>query len=344
MHRIDRKWVDLFAGYQDIQSYKTKLAAEFGRAVRVGHKLQYRRELTEWQKKRRVFFALVAAAPLSIITLCLTSFYFRDVSCVIVYWALLVLIILVTLAVAGRQYIREMVKGKPVPQPADGLLVDLEGRWWESLSPQELGVVMSARDGRTDFYPLLSRSLPDDYSFRYFTDSEIILVGSSGIWLFKDVNWSGSMVKQGGTWTQIVTLRDKLGRKRNEEKTQSPGPDDQWLHWKQEVIKKIASALPDRAWILDLVQGGVVFSHPKVKLEKKRIQGTLASYGRSSAWAGRIRSAPTVEEFTQEVQLEILDVMADPDQAQTVSAKDEAERLYRLVVEELQAYVAKMVK
>ena len=63
-----------------------------------------------------------------------------------------------------------------------------------------------------------------------------------------------------------------------------------------------------------------------------------------TASAGRIRSAPTVEEFTQQVQLEILDVLADPDQAQTVSAKDEAERLYRLVVEELQAYVAKMVK
>ena len=102
-------------------------------------KLQFRKELTEWQKKRRIFFALVAVAPLSIIALCLTSFYFRDVACVIIYWALLVVIILVTLAVAGRQYIREMVNGKPVQQPAEALVVDLEGRWWDSLSPQDTG-------------------------------------------------------------------------------------------------------------------------------------------------------------------------------------------------------------
>src|SRR5450756_2272721 len=108
MHSIDRKWTDLAAGYQAIQSFKTKLTSEFGRAVQVGHKQRFRKELTEWQKKRRVFFALVAVAPLSIIALCLTAFYFRDVACVIVYWAVLVLIILVTLAVAGRQYIHEL--------------------------------------------------------------------------------------------------------------------------------------------------------------------------------------------------------------------------------------------
>ncbi len=165
MHSIDRKWTDLATGYQAIQSFKTKLTAEFGRAVRVGHKQQFRKELTEWQKKRRIFFALVAVAPLSIIALCLTSFYFRDVACVIIYWALLVLIILVTLAVAGRQYIREMVNGKPVPQPVEGLVVDLEGRWWESLSPQELANEKAGKKGEADFLTLLARSLSDLYIF-----------------------------------------------------------------------------------------------------------------------------------------------------------------------------------
>jgi hypothetical protein len=344
MRSIDRKWVDLYAGYQDIQSYKTKLTAEFGRAVRVGHHLQYRKELTEWQKKRRVFFALVAATPLSIITLCLTAYYFREVACVIVYWAILVVIILVTLAVAGRQYIREMVNGKPIPQTADGLLVDLEERWWENLSPHNLVDVKSSREHKRDFQSLLSQSLTDDYSFRFFSDSDAILLGTTGIWIFRVVNWNGTMVKQGGTWTQIVTTRDKLGRKQREEKSQVPGPDDQWLQCKQEVLKKIENTVPDLTRTQDLIKGGVVFSHPKVNLDKSRIQDNLASYGRPKAWVGRIRSAPAVEGFTQEVQLEILDVLADPDAEQPISAKDEAERLYHLAVEELQATVAKMVK
>jgi small-conductance mechanosensitive channel len=101
MHIIDREWSYLAAGYQAIQSLQTRLESEFGRAVQAGHKEKFRREISEWEKKRRVLFALAAIAPLSIITLCLAAYYFREVACVIVYWVILVLIILVTLAVAA---------------------------------------------------------------------------------------------------------------------------------------------------------------------------------------------------------------------------------------------------
>ena len=371
MHSIDRKWTDLAAGYQAIQSFKTKLTGEFGRAVRVGRKQQFRKELTEWQKKRRVFFALVAVAPLSIIALCLTAFYFRDVACVIVYWAVLVLIILVTLAVAGRQYIREMVNGKPVPQPVEGLVVDLEGRWWESLSPQELAVEKAGEKGEVDFLVLLARSLPDPYSAQLLSVTDVLLLGPSGIWMFKVEHWSGTIVKQEGAWKQIQTVsrapspvlesglsrgnrdydagigttpRDKLGQTRREEKTHKPGPDDQWLQQKHEIVKTLEKHLPERAWTLNLIQGGVVFPHPQVNLDKKHIQGNTASYGSPKAWTERIRRAPPVDGFTLEMQLEILDALAESGGQQTVSAKDEAEGLYQESTAELREYVAKMVK
>jgi hypothetical protein len=344
MHSIDRKWTDLAAGYQAIQSFKTKLTVEFGRAVQVGHKQRFRKELTEWQKKRRVFFALAAVAPLSIIALCLTSYYFRDVACVIIYWAVLVLIILVTLAVAGRQYIREMVNGKPVPQPVEGLVMDLEGRWWESLLPQELAVEKAGRKGEMDFLTLLAHSLPDLYSAHTFSDTDVLLLGPSGIWIFKVEYWSGTIVKQEGAWRQIQTVRDKLGRTRREEKTHEPSPDDQWLQQKQDIVKMLEEHLPERAWTLSLIKGGVVFPHPKANLDKKRIQGYTASYGPPKAWAGRIRQAPPVDGFTLEMQLEILDTLTGRGGQQTISAKDEAERLYQQVIEELRAYVVKMVK
>jgi hypothetical protein len=344
MHSIDCKWTDLAAGYQAIQSFKTKLTAEFGRAVRVVHKQQFRKELTEWQKKRRVFFALVAVMPLSIIALCLTAYYFRAVACVTIYWAVLVLIILVTLAVAGRQYIREMVNGKPVLQPVEGLVVDLEGRWWESLSPQELVLKQAGEKGKVDFLTLLARSLPDPYLALIISDTDVLLLGPSGIWIFKVEHWSGTIVKQEDAWNQIQTMPDKLGRKRREEMTHEPGPDDQWLQQKQETLKRLEKHQPERAWILDLIQGGVVFSHPKVNLDKKRIQGNTASYGSPKAWIERIRRAPSLDGFTLEMQLEILDALAESGGQQTVSAKDEADRLYRQAVEELRASVAKMVK
>ncbi len=344
MHNIDRKWTDLAAGYQAIQSFKTKLTAEFGRAVRVGHKQRFRKELTEWQKKRRVFFALVAFAPLSIITLCVTAFYFREVACVIVYWALLVMIILVTLAVAGRQYIREMVNGKPVPQPVEGLAVDLEGRWWESLSPQELAVEKADEKGEANFMTLLARFLPDPYSARILPDTDALLLGPSGIWVFKVEYWSGTIVKQEGAWKQVQTTRDKLGRKRREETVHEPGPDDQWLQRKQEIVNTLEKRLPERAWTLNLIQGGVVFPHPKANLDKKHIQGNTASYGPPKGWIERVRRAPAVDGFTLDMQLEILDALTGDGSPPTVSAKEEAERLYQESVEELRATVAKMVK
>lgn len=344
MHRIDRKWIELTGGYRDIQSFKTKLAAEFGRAVRVGHNLQFRKELTEWQKKRHVFFALVAIAPLSIIALFITSYYFRDVACVIIYWALLVMIILVTLAVAGRQYILEMVNGKPVPMTGEALVVDLEGRWWDSLSTQDLVVEKEGKKRGRDLQGFLANSLPDSNIFQSLSPSDLLLVGPSGIWLFIVVDWSGLIVKEEGVWAQIVTVHDRLGRGRHEEITHELGPDDQWFRRKQDIAKKIEAHFSEQAWTPTLIQGGVIFSNPKAALDKKRIRGNTSSYGLPKGWAERIRHAPLIDDFTMERQLEILNVLAETEGIQTVSAKDEAERLYHLAVEELLEYVTKLVK
>jgi hypothetical protein len=310
----------------------------------VGQKQLLRKELTEWQLKRRVFFALIVIALLSIIALCVTSFYFRDVACVIIYWVLLVLVILVTLAVAGRQYILDVVKAKPVQQPVEGLELDLEGRWWKSLSPQELAVEKAEKRRETDFLALLSRNLPDLYSAQLLSNIDVLLLGPSGIWILKVEHWSGTVVKQDGIWKQLQTVRDKLGRKRPDEKIHASGPDDQWLQYKNEIIKTLEENLPERTWTLSLIQGGVVFSHPKVNLDKDRIQGITASYGPPKAWVERILHAPAVEGFTLEMQLEILDRLTGGGGQQTISAKDEAERLYQQAVEELRLYVAKMVK
>ena len=102
--------------------------------------------------------------------------------------------------------------------------------------------------------------------------------------------------------------------------------------------------LPERAWMLNLIRGGVVFFHQKVNPDKKRIQGNTASYGLPKGWVGRIRQAALVDGFTLELQLEILDALTGGAGQQTIPAKEEAERLYQQAVEELRSSVEKMVK
>jgi hypothetical protein len=295
-------------------------------------------------KKRRIFFILVAVAPLSIVVLCLTSFYFRDVACVIIYWALLVLLILVTLAVAGRQYIREMVNGRPAQKTSEPLVVDLEGRWWDSLAPMDLVDEKPGAKKGVSFQDMLSRSLPDTCILQSLSLTDFLLFGPSGVWIFIVLDWPGSIFKQGGLWTQSETVRDKLGRKGREEKTQDHAPDDQWLNLKQKITQKIETYLLEKAETSNLVQGGVVFGHPKVDLDKKRIQDNTASYGPPKAWVERIRRALPLDNFNLERQLEILDALAEPASSQTTSAMDQAELLYHQAVKELREYISKLVK
>ena len=336
MRTLDRKWTDLAAGYQTVQSLQAKLETEFGRAVQAGHKQKFRKELTEWQKKRRIFFALAALAPLSVITLCVTAYYLRDVACVIVYWAILVLVIVVTLAVAGRDYIREMMN-RPELARGETLTVDLEQRWWASLSPKELTVEKPGEKNNADFQALLARSLPDT-----FLAARGLLFSASGVWVFVARDWSGTIVKQDGDWKQVL--------KRREETIPEPAPDDEWLRQKEKIVKTIEHQFPQRAWTVSLIQGGVVFTHPKAHLDKSRIRGNSAAYGPAKAWVERLRRAPSVDGFTLPVQLEILDALiaeAGFNERQgiiTSSAKDEAEKLYQQAVMELRESVAKMVK
>ena len=343
MHLVDPKWTGLAAGYQAILLFQARLTAEFGRAVRVGHEQQFRKELAEWQKKRRIFFALLVIAPLSITALCLTAIYFRDVACVIIYWAVLVVFILGTLAVAGWPYVHEMVSGKPVPPPGGELMVDLEARWWDSLQPREPQVKKVGEKGDVDFAGWLSESLPDTFSALIRPEDEVLILGPSGIWLFIVESWTGRVIKETGTWKQIWVVREKPWNKRLDEKTQEAGPDDRWLQQKNEIEKRLKDHFHEQAWLGGMTHGGVVFSHPKVNLDKERIRGNTAAYGRPKAWVERILGSPPMDGLTQEIQLEILDVLAAPVSGPTDSARDEAERLYRQAVEELRTRVAKMV-
>ncbi|HTX92262.1 MAG TPA: hypothetical protein VMC09_13700 [Anaerolineales bacterium] len=340
MHIIDSRWVDLAGGYQAVRSLQARLEAEFGRALQAGQHRKFRRQLTEWQKKRRILIALAIIAPLSIMTLCLTAYYFREVACVIVYWAVVVLAILAMLVVAGRNYIQEAVN-RPEPHPAGSITVDLEKRWWASLASRE--PAGNKKDTSQDFMGLLRPHISGSYFLRrdlLAPDNRSLLVfGPSGLWLFVECGWSGSIARLGGSWTYT-------GKPTKEMFT---APDDQWLQYRQKITATLKSRLPQRAWTASLVQGGVVFSHPKARPDKARIQGNTAAYGPARAWAGRLQHALAVDGFTTDMQLEILDAFSaewgiptPPEDA--VSARAEAERLYEAAVTELRQSVAILVK
>jgi hypothetical protein len=340
MRTIAPKWTDLAAGYQSVRSLNERLETEFGHAVQAGRKQQFRREMSGWQKKRRVFFVLAMIAPLSIITLCLTAYYRREVACVIVYWVILVGIILVTLAVAGRNYIRE-VMNRPRQEDLKKLPLDLEQRWWDSLSPKDLAVLDPRDQEKVSFLALLAPSLPETCLATYAP--ELLLINPAGIWLFQLIPWSGTMVRQEGTWKQVHIIRDKPGKEQPQVQVHQAAPDEEWLQHKNELTNLLKTRLPQQAWTASLIQGGLVFTHPKASLDKACIQGNLAAYGLTGAWVKRLLGAPEVDGFNLEIQLEILDALQVHSAEAAVSARELAEQLYQASAEDLRQSIVRMV-
>ena len=341
MHAIDPKWSDLAAGYQSVQALQARLESEFGRAFQASHKLKYHKELIGWQKKRRIFIALVVLAPLSIITLCLAAFYFREAACVILYWTILVMIILVTLAVSGRNYI-QAVMNHPRLEQTGMIPVDLVQRWWVSLSPGGQAIMKVEEKGKTDYLAMLDRNLPDACLVSH--EPFLWILNFAGLWLFQIASWDGTIVRQDGVWKQMKTIRDKMGRKQLQEQSLEPAPDEEWLRYKNELVNLVKERLPQQAWIASLVQGGVIFTHPGVSLDKPHIQGNTAAYGTLSAWVERLGRAPAAEGFTLDIQLALLDALHENQDAPDASAKDEAEKLYQEAVTELRQSITNFVK
>ncbi len=349
MRLIDPRWTDLSIGWQTVQALQARLEAEFGRAVQVGFNRKYRREQAEWQKKRRAVIAGAALFPLSVIALCLATFYFREAACVLAWWTMTVMVIFVTLIVAGWNYLREVVSGQPKAQRAR-VAVSLADRWWQSLAPPSLGIEKHGERGEVDFLGHLARALPDSWlavrglltSAHMVSDTDALLFGPSGLWIFEVKYWSGRIVKKDGVWKQE--------HRKREDKVHDQAPDEQWLRQRDEILKTIQMRLPHLAWTSSLLHGGVVFSHPKAELVRANIEGNTASYGPASAWVERLWQSPADERFTLEVQLEILDALvtwARRNERQTVeylSSKDKAEQLYEEAAALLRESVALMVK
>jgi hypothetical protein len=360
MRIIDPRWRYLTDGYRALQALQLKLDAEFGRAVQVGHRHKHKKELTEWQKKRRVFFVLLGLSLLSVVALCVATFIFREAACLLAYWTFVALLILGTTAVALRAYILEAIRGRPAMQ-ADQPAADLLARkWWESLAPAEKTAEKGGERGDPNFLERLGRRLSDEYlAVRCLltpaastSETEVLVVGPSGVWIFEIRHWQGRIVKEDGLWKQIQTGRGKKGRKQIEESIIEQAPDDGWLSRAQEIVRSLQGRLPEGTLPADLdpadlVQGGVVFTHPAAVIEKGKIRGHTAAYGPPGPWVERLGRAAPRSGLTLEVCLQILDVLlettAPSDDGEAKDASAEAERLYRALAEELRTYVAGLI-
>jgi hypothetical protein len=219
--------------------------------------------------------------------------------------------------------------------------------WWKSLEPKRYFVHSKGERAEVEFLKSLS-FLDDQYiavwglltSARVTSDTDVLLLGPTGIWVFEVKYWSGVISKENGEW---FTKHWRGGRKK-----QDKSPDQQWMDQKEEIVKTIRMRLPTKPWLADLIKGGVVFTHERAQLGQ--VAGNLVTCGKPEAWRARIRDAKSDREFSPQDHLQLLDALfqyANQHEKQKLeirSARDEARQLYEHAAAALRKYVSERLR
>lgn len=342
MHIIEKRWVDIHRGYQTVLSLERRLESDWRRAIQIAHR---RSDLTAESRRRQINkFAQIGFLVFLILCAALwAAIYFlpENRGQLLVYFCALT--IAGSLLGAVYMFQRGTTSAKTHAPPSLNIL----SAWWEALKPKRYVIETHGGGAEVDFLNSLS-FLDDHYvavwglltSARVKSDTDVLLLGPNGIWIFEIKYWSGTISRRNGQWSAEHQTRAS--------KTYNKGPDEQWLDQRNEIAKTIRMRLPSKAWLADLIKGGIVFAHEKAVFGE--ISGHQAAYGRPEQWRKRIRETKPVENVGLVELLEVLDPLVayanqhETENLQIASAMDIAKRLYRDRVASLRKYVAERVK
>jgi Nuclease-related domain len=343
MRIIEKCWVDLSAGYQTAISLESSLRSEWRRAIQVA------------QRRESLAVKSGQGQRLKIAGIAFSAFLFI---CVSLWVAQLFLpkhqlqlwlyICALTFpgVISGGFFLFYLSKSlrKTVPDAHPSL--KLTEQWWRSLRPKSYIKQKGGDDGELDFLHSLS-FLDESFiavwglltSAKITSDTDVLLLGPTGIWVFEVKSWKGKVSKRDGTWSRVF----------DGERTVYPkSPDEQWLDQRDEIVKTIKIRLPTKAWLTEIIQGGVVFVHPRV--EFGQIDDHTASYGKPGVWHKRIKTAQPVNGFGVKERLQVLDALItyanlhEREDIKIVSASDTAEQLYSNASVALRDYVIERVR
>lgn len=352
MRIIERSWIQLSQGYQTALSMESRLVSEWKRAIQVAQK---RELLVAKLKKRRLqrasgiaFFVFIFLC----VSLYLPQFYFPESRLQLLFYQCILILPSIATGILFF-YFTVKVSQKAPPHgihPAFNLAED----WWTSLRPRSYVQEKGGDKGEIDFLHSLA-FLGDEYiavwklltSAKVTSDTDVLLLGPNGIWIFEVKYWKGVITKQGGVWH-----KDFLNKRSStmERTTFEKSPDEQWLDQKDEISKTIQKRLPFKVELTKIIQGGIVFAHSNVHLEKERIQHPLASYGTPSAWHKRIQKTQPIEGFGVLKRLQVLDALVtyanlhEKEAIKIVSADVAAKRLFDQNSATLRQYVSEHIK
>jgi hypothetical protein len=286
---------------------------------------------------------LLLALLLAFILFCAGTYFLPDFRLqLFVFFCLLGIPVIVLGLVLTRIF-----GGAQGTQPGTAPAMEIEKAWWQRLRPQRFPRQKGGDRGEIDFLQSLA-FLDDSYiavrglltSAKVRSDTDVLLLGPTGIWVFEVKYWSGTIFKQDGRWYSVPWH----GRGETDQRS----ADEQWLHQKDEIMKTIRMQLPHNSLPAGLIKGGVIFAHQNSRIGQ--IEHPQADCGKPAAWHKRIRNTKPIDGFPLSDRLLILDALThyanrhEREELAITSARDAAHELYDRAVSALRSYVEERVK
>jgi len=189
--------------------------------------------------------------------------------------------------------------------------------WWQRIKVDNQAAAAGLANrtvgsiGERLLLDVLSQRLGDDYIavcnilLLRNLDSDLIVIGPSGLWVLESKYWSGRVTLQKGHWTH--TSASAAAAHRPEPPSD---PDGQWTREKAAVFKSLGGAnliIANRGWPLEAIKGGLAFTHPAAHLDID--DSCQAPWGTPQTWADRIHTAPAEPCFSTRLQLKSVDAL-----------------------------------
>jgi len=352
MRIVEKCWVDLSTGYKTALSLEARLKSEWQRAIQV---VERREDLTLKAKSARIrnIAGIVFLVLLLVCVLFWIGTYYVPERRIQFLVSLCVLT--VPAMISGAFYLFQLNKWIVRSRPLDHPSLKLVESWWELLRQKRYVIGKHGHKGEVDFLKSLD-FLNNDYiavwglltSAKIASDTDVLLLGPNGIWVFEVKYWSGTISKHDGVWAQEKKYFQKGGLPAREKVPHQSGPDEQWLNQKNEIAKTLKLRLPSKVGLSEMIKGGIVFAHQNVSLGQ--IAHPAAAYGKTGAWHRRIKETKPINGFTMDDRLQVLDALVqyanlhEREMVKIVSASKSAERLYKEVSSALREYVSTKLK
>ncbi len=202
---------------------------------------------------------------------------------------------------------------RPSLQTTPTLSLDIVSAWWKALGIQEQPERGYGLEGVSNLLEELTQKLPDHFiTFQELLvtqslDADVLVLGPNGIWVLESKFWAGQVVCRKGTWYQVKDVYQRGGAVDKKVTSYGINPDDQWLREQSMVVETLRRRVPEHAFLLKHVKGGLVFSHPEVELLIDN--SCKVQWGKVDTWAETIQNGKPIRQFTPEIQLEVADAI-----------------------------------